>query len=105
MADSLTLADVERVAELAHLELTDDEKHLFLVQLNEILGYARQIQALDTTGVPPTAHVLSQHTADRADITRPSLATADVIAAAPDAETEAGLFKVPRVIASTDVTE
>jgi aspartyl-tRNA(Asn)/glutamyl-tRNA(Gln) amidotransferase subunit C len=105
MADTLTLADVERVAELAHLELTDDEKQTFLGQLNGILGYARQIQDLDTTGVPPTAHVLSQHTADRADTVRPSLAAADVLAAAPDAEPETGLFKVPRVINTAGTIE
>lgn len=105
MADSLTLADVERVAALAHLELTDEEKQTFLVQLNEILGYARQIQGVDTTGVPPTAHVLSRHAVERADQVRPSLPAADVLAAAPDAEPDGGFFKVPRVIGGTSPTE
>ena len=54
---SLTVADVERIAALAHLELTDEEKQLFTRQLADILNYAEQLQAIDTTGVPATAHV------------------------------------------------
>ena len=54
---TLTVADVERIAALAHLELTDDEKQLFTRQLADILNYAEQLQAIDTTGVPATAHV------------------------------------------------
>jgi aspartyl-tRNA(Asn)/glutamyl-tRNA(Gln) amidotransferase subunit C len=98
MSDRLTPADVERVAALAHLELTEAEKHTFLDQLNEILGYAQQIQTIDTTGVPPTAHVLSRHSADRPDELRPSLPVAEALAGAPDAGVRTGLFKVPRVI-------
>jgi aspartyl-tRNA(Asn)/glutamyl-tRNA(Gln) amidotransferase subunit C len=98
MPDRLTPADVERVAALAHLELTEAEKHTFLNQLNEILGYAQQIQTIDTTGVPPTAHVLSRHSTDRPDELRPSLPVEEALAGAPDAAPHAGLFKVPRVI-------
>jgi aspartyl-tRNA(Asn)/glutamyl-tRNA(Gln) amidotransferase subunit C len=98
MSDRLTPADVERVAALAHLELTEAEKHTFLDQLNEILGYAQQIQTIDTAGVPPTAHVLSRHSADRPDELRPSLPVAEALAGAPDAGLQTGLFKVPRVI-------
>jgi len=98
MADSLTLADVDRVAALAHLELANDEKRQLLTQLNEILGYAQQIQDLDTTGVPPTAHVLSRHSRERPDEPRPSLAVNEALAAAPDPAPEAGLFRVPRVL-------
>lgn len=98
MTDRLTPADVERVAALAHLELTEAEKHTFLDQLNEILGYAQQIQTIDTTGVAPTAHVLSRHSTDRPDELRPSLPVAEALTGAPDAALQAGLFKVPRVI-------
>jgi len=98
MSDRLTLADVERVAALAHIELTDEEQQRFLGQLNEILGYAQQIQAIDTTGVPPTAHVFARHAADRPDELRPSLPVTEALAPAPDATPEAGLFKVPRVL-------
>jgi aspartyl-tRNA(Asn)/glutamyl-tRNA(Gln) amidotransferase subunit C len=98
MSTPLSLADVERIASLANLELTDDEKGLFTRQLAEILAYAEQVQALDTTGVPATAHVLARPRAEREDIPRASLSVADALANAPEAEIDAGLFKVPRVI-------
>ena len=52
MAPALTIADVERIAALAHLELTAEEKVLFTRQLADILAYARQVQAIETSGVP-----------------------------------------------------
>lgn len=94
----LTVADVERIAALAHLELTDEEKQLFTRQLADILSYAQQVQAIDTSGVPATAHVhRGQHT-ERDDEPHASLAVADAIANAPDPAPDAGLFRVPRVI-------
>ena len=57
MPTTLTIADVERIAALAQLELTDEEKQLFTRQLADILHYAEQVQAIDTSGVPPTDHV------------------------------------------------
>ena len=93
----LSIADVERVAALAQIELTESEKQLFTRQLADILHYAEQIQALDTTGVPATAHVnAAQH--ERDDELRPSLPVETAVAAAPDAAPDAGLFRVPRVI-------
>ena len=102
MSAPLTLADVERVAALAHLELTEGEQQTFLEQLNEILGYAQQIQTIDTTGVPPTAHVAIRHSADRPDELRPSLPVAEALSAAPEPAPQAGLFKVPRVIGAVE---
>ena len=93
----LTIADVERIAALAHLELTDEEKHLFTRQLADILSYAEQLQSVDTAGVPATAHV-NVVERDRDDAPRPSLAVEDALANAPDAAPDAGLFRVPRVI-------
>jgi aspartyl-tRNA(Asn)/glutamyl-tRNA(Gln) amidotransferase subunit C len=98
MATELTLADVERVAALAQLQLTDEEKALFTSQLADILAYARQVQALDTSGVPATAHVAPVTDADRPDEARDSLSVDDVLANAPDPARQAGLFRVPRVI-------
>ena len=95
---SLTIADVERIAALAHLELTDDEKQLFRRQLADILSYAEQLQAIDTTGVPATAHVGSGLGVERPDQPAASLSIEDALANAPDAANEAGLFRVPRVI-------
>jgi aspartyl-tRNA(Asn)/glutamyl-tRNA(Gln) amidotransferase subunit C len=94
----LSLADVERIAALAHLELTDDEKHLFARQLAEILAYAEQVQRLDTSGVPATAHVHAGIRAERADVLEPSVPVDEAVANAPEAAREAGLFRVPRVI-------
>jgi len=97
MPAPLTIADVEAVAALAHLELTEDEKQLFTRQLADILTYAEQLQAVDTTGVAATAHV-NAHEAERDDALRPSLSVADALANAPDADAELGLFRVPRVM-------
>jgi aspartyl-tRNA(Asn)/glutamyl-tRNA(Gln) amidotransferase subunit C len=95
---TLTVADVERIAALAHLELTDEEKHLFTRQLADILNYAEQLQAIDTTGVPATAHVNAALGVERPDELRPSLTVDDALANAPDGAPGAGLFRVPRVI-------
>jgi aspartyl-tRNA(Asn)/glutamyl-tRNA(Gln) amidotransferase subunit C len=95
---SLTRADVERIATLAHLELTDEEKDLFARQLADILAYAEQLQAVDTTGVPATAHVHAALRSERPDEPRPSLTPEEAVANAPDAAAAAGLFRVPRVI-------
>lgn len=98
----LTIADVERIAALAHIELTEDEKQLFTRQLADILAYAQQLQAIDTSGVPATAHVHTGQGVERDDEPRPSLPVADALANAPDPAPEgsagAGLFRVPRVI-------
>lgn len=98
MPDRLTITDVERIAALARLELTDAEKALYTRQIGEILAYAEQVQGLDTTNVPPTAHVLSRHPTDRPDLARPSLPREAALANAPDGSLDAGLFRVPRVI-------
>jgi aspartyl-tRNA(Asn)/glutamyl-tRNA(Gln) amidotransferase subunit C len=96
--ERLTRADVERIATLARLELTDSEKDLFLRQLTEVLEYADEIQAVDTTGVPPTSQGLSSRQTDRDDAPAPSLPNAEALANAPDASPQTGLFRVPRVL-------
>ena len=98
MAASLTIAEVERIAALAHLELTDAEKELFRVQLAGLLAYAEQVQAIDTSGVPATSHVNAAPGGERGDEPRPGLPLPAAVANAPDAAPEAGLFRVPRVI-------
>ena len=91
-------SDVDAIARLANLELTDEELDLFARQLGDILGYAKQIQSIDTTGVPPTASVVGRQEADRADQITAGLDRGDALANAPDANRETGLFRVPRVI-------
>lgn len=97
MSTSLTIEDVERIARLANVELTRDEKELFTRQLAGILAYAEQVQAVDTTGVEATAHV-NAHGVERVDEAKPSLPIAEAVANAPDGAPDAGLFRVPRVI-------
>lgn len=94
---SLHRQDVERIAELARLELTEAELELFTRQLGEILTYVEQIRTLDTTGVAPTSQVLNRPV-DRDDAPAGTLTRQQLLGNAPDAATEAGLFKVPRVI-------
>ena len=98
MPASLSREDVLRIAELARLELTPDEVALFTRQLAGILEYVAQIQRLDTTGVPPPRRPsISRSTVTM--IRRPTLPREEALANAPEAATEAGLFKVPRVMA------
>jgi aspartyl-tRNA(Asn)/glutamyl-tRNA(Gln) amidotransferase subunit C len=97
MADPFSRGDVERVARLARLALNAEEKDLFARQLAGILAYAEQIQRVPTEGVEPTSH--AGNTAMlRDDEVRASLPRDASLAAAPDADAAAGLFKVPRVI-------
>ena len=98
MPERLTRADVDRIATLARLELSSTERDLFVHQLSQVLEYAEQIQKVDTTGVPPTSHVLSRMPADRDDQRRPGLSIEDTLANAPDPSQQTGLFRVPRVL-------
>jgi aspartyl-tRNA(Asn)/glutamyl-tRNA(Gln) amidotransferase subunit C len=94
--ERITAADVAHVARLARLDVTDDEVALFTEQLGAVLDHAADVAALDTAGVPPTAHPLPLHNVLRADETRPSLDRDEVLAQAP--ETEDGRFRVPRIL-------
>jgi aspartyl-tRNA(Asn)/glutamyl-tRNA(Gln) amidotransferase subunit C len=94
---SLNRQDVQRIAELARLELSEDELDLFTRQLGDILTYVEQIAALDTTGVAPTSQVMNRPV-DREDVPAATLTRSQLLDNAPDAAVESGLFKVPRVI-------
>jgi aspartyl-tRNA(Asn)/glutamyl-tRNA(Gln) amidotransferase subunit C len=95
---AFTRADVERIASLARLALTSDEKDLFARQLADILRYADEVIAIDTSGVPPTAQPLAAPPPLRDDERRPSLPRDEVLAAAPDPALDAGFYRVPKVI-------
>jgi aspartyl-tRNA(Asn)/glutamyl-tRNA(Gln) amidotransferase subunit C len=92
----LTRADVEHVAQLARLALTEEEIEHFTEQLGVILDHSAQVAALDTRDVPPTAHPLPLVNVLRADAVRPSLPRDEVLAMAP--ATEDGRFRVPRIL-------
>jgi aspartyl-tRNA(Asn)/glutamyl-tRNA(Gln) amidotransferase subunit C len=96
MAARISTGDVAHVARLARLELTPDELERFTEQLGAVLEHARDVEALDTEGVPPTAHPLPLVNVLRDDVVRPSLDRAEVLAAAP--AVEANRFRVPRIL-------
>ena len=98
MRNGFSQAQVDAVAALANLELSESEIELFARQLGDILEYANQVQQIDTAGVPPTASVITRHSADRGDVVAASLDRADALSNAPDRSLQSGLFKVPRVI-------
>ncbi|MEF2969285.1 Asp-tRNA(Asn)/Glu-tRNA(Gln) amidotransferase subunit GatC [Paenibacillus sp. M1] len=93
---SIQVKDVEHVAKLARLNLTDEEREMFTEQLNAILQYAEKLNELDTDGVEPTTHVLHLSNVMREDEVRESLPQEKVFRNAP--EEEDGQFKVPAVL-------
>jgi aspartyl-tRNA(Asn)/glutamyl-tRNA(Gln) amidotransferase subunit C len=96
MADRITTADVTHVARLARLALRDDELEMFTVQLAAVLAHAADIDALDTTGVEPTAHPLPLRNVLREDVVVACLDRDEVLAAAPSVEDHR--FRVPRIL-------
>ena len=100
MADTLTPADVERIAALARLDLTPDEVTLFAGQLTAILAYADQVRQVDTSGIDAAPAVTAGDAAARDDVSAASLDRDLVLSQAPAADRAAGLFKVPRVLGS-----
>jgi aspartyl-tRNA(Asn)/glutamyl-tRNA(Gln) amidotransferase subunit C len=88
--------DIEKVARLARLELSEKEKETFGNQLEQILTYMEQLNRLDTTGVEPTSHAIPIQNAFREDMTKSSFPGEEVLGIAP--EEENGHFKVPRII-------
>ncbi len=92
----LTLAEVEHVALLSRLRLTETEKQKLADDLNVILQQFDRLQAVDTREVPPTAHAMTLTNVFRADTARPSLPRAELLHGAPEARDE--FFVVPRVV-------
>jgi aspartyl-tRNA(Asn)/glutamyl-tRNA(Gln) amidotransferase subunit C len=76
---SLSLQDVEKIAGLARLALTDAEKLRYQEQLSAVLDYAERLNELDTTGVPPTASAVNILNVMREDVVEPSLTVEDVL--------------------------
>ena len=80
---SLTHAEVQHIAELAKLQLTEAEAALYQEQLSDILNYIQRLNTLDTEAIPPTATVLPLRSVMREDVPRPSLPVDEVLANAP----------------------
>src|SRR5260370_25059512 len=97
----ITEADIEKIAQLAHLEITDDERKMFAPQISEIVAYVEQLNAIDTSAVEPALGGLTsegeQTVTDRDDEVQPSLGQTVALDHAPDAA--AGHFKGPKCLA------
>ena len=88
--------DIEHVARLARLELTDEEKVRLREQLGAILEHAAKVGEVAAEDVPPTAYAIARSNVFRPDELVPSLPVEEVLANAPEAE--ANRFKVPRIV-------
>ncbi|MGQ9628623.1 MAG: Asp-tRNA(Asn)/Glu-tRNA(Gln) amidotransferase subunit GatC [Anaerolineae bacterium] len=92
----LSLEEVEHIAELAKLGLTEEEKEKFRGQLSAILEYAERLQKLDTEAIPPTATVLPLRNVMREDEVEPSFPREKILSNAPDRED--GYFRVKAIL-------
>lgn len=92
----LTREEVEHIAELARLRLTEDEKVRYAGQLSAILDYAARLQSIDTSGISPTARVTTGGNVLREDDIRPGLSQQELLSNAPDIEK--GQFRVPPIL-------
>ena len=92
----LTPEEVQHIAELAKLDLSEDEIERYASDLSAILDYAQQLQDVDTDHIPPTASVLPLRNVMRPDEARPGLEPEDALANAP--ESDKGYFKVHAVL-------
>ena len=95
---AISREQVEHVARLARLELTEAEKESYTIQLGRILEHIGKLRELDTSGVEPTSHVIPLTNVLREDEVRPGLSREEALANAPDAVD--GFFRVPRITES-----
>jgi aspartyl-tRNA(Asn)/glutamyl-tRNA(Gln) amidotransferase subunit C len=96
----ITEADIAKIAQLAHLEITDEELHAYTPQIAEIVAYVEQLNELDTSQVEAATGGLTPEgertDSSREDVTRPSLGQQLALDQAPDAAS--GHFRVPKVL-------
>ncbi len=96
MGHKIDEAQVRHISHLSRLKPTDDEVHLFSEQLSAIIEYVEQLNEVDTTDVPPTAHALPIHNVFREDEPHRSLDPDQALANAP--HREGSFFAVPKVL-------
>ncbi len=92
----LTREEVEHIATLARIGLTEDEIETLRAQLGDILSHVSQLNELDTSSIPPTAQVLALQDVMAEDEPRPSYSVEDMLANAPDRE--GNYFKIKAVL-------
>ena len=88
--------DIQYVAQLARLELTDEEQQMFSAQLGEVLAYVEKLKELDVSQVEPTAHAVPLANVTQPDEPRPSLPVAEALRNAPAQAND--LFLVPKIV-------
>lgn len=93
---AITIQDVEHIAKLARLKLTEEEKQRFQKELGTIIEYFDQLKKLNTDGVSPTTHVVPLENVLREDKVKPSLPVDEALANAPDRK--GNYFRVPKVV-------
>jgi aspartyl-tRNA(Asn)/glutamyl-tRNA(Gln) amidotransferase subunit C len=93
---SITKKDVEYIAALARMHVSEDQLEGLTKNLTDIVGYVEQLQRLDLKDVKPTSHAVPLSNALRKDVVKPSLTNAEALSIAPEAKD--GCFKVPLVI-------
>jgi len=93
---AISKKEVEHVALLARLSLSEDEKEKFAKQLSQILEHAGKIAELDTKDIKPTSHVLPVKNVFRKDEEKPSLSKEDALSNAP--AKEEGMIKIPKIV-------
>jgi aspartyl-tRNA(Asn)/glutamyl-tRNA(Gln) amidotransferase subunit C len=98
MSARIDTREVQRIARLACLRLTADEQERYALQLQQILAYAEQVQAVDTRDVPAHFDQPPGAGACRSDTPRPPLPRAAALSNAPERSADGSLFKVPRVL-------
>lgn len=91
----ITIKDVEHVAKLARLELSEDEKVKFSKQLGDIIKYVEQMNSIDTTGVEPMSHAIPIVNVMREDVVVQEQTKDELMANAPSKED--GFFRVPKI--------
>ncbi len=96
----ITEADIAKIANLAHIEITPEELKVFVPQISEVVTYVEQLNAIDTSNVEPALGGLTPEgertDSARDDVVRQSLGQETALAEAPDAAS--GHFRVPKVL-------
>jgi aspartyl-tRNA(Asn)/glutamyl-tRNA(Gln) amidotransferase subunit C len=93
---SVTIEDVKYMANLARLQLSDEEAAGLVKDMNDILGYMELLGQVDTSDIPPLEHVADTEAGFRPDMAQPPLDHEVALKNAPDADSD--YFRVPRVI-------
>lgn len=93
---SVTLNDLEKIAQLARLTLKESEKEKFLEQVNQILKYMEKLNQVNTDGIEPLSHSMDLVNVMREDIEKPSLSQDEALKNAPSKNDK--FFRVPKVV-------